>query len=131
MTERRKARVYVSIPVDMLTKEQAQRLQAEVAGLFDPEMQEAVFNNAAYDAPDDDPQRVWKHLSEAMLLLGGCSGVIFSPGWNGFGQVCSVVFEAAIRAGKRCFYTYRDAFGTLRLLNMGHCGGPEKTGEVA
>ena len=129
MTERMKFRVYVSVPVDMLTREKAEKHQAEVAGVLDLETQEPVFNRAALNG--DDPRRVWKHLSEAMLLLDGCSGVIFSPGWNGFGQVCSVVFEAAIRAGKRCFYTWRDASGTLRLLNMGHCGGPEKTGEVA
>ena len=122
-----KARFYVSLPVDMLTCEQMEKLQAEVAGVLDLEAQEPVFNRAALNG--DDPQRMWKHLSEAMILLGGCSGVIFSPGWNGFGQVCSVVFEVAIRAGKRCLYTYRDSSGTLRLLNVGHCGGPEKREE--
>ena len=125
MTECRKIRVYISIPVDMLTREQAEKLAKEVAGVLDLETQEPVFNRAIYDAPEDEPLRLWWHLSEAMLRLGKCEAVIFSPGWNGFGMVCSVVFEASVRSGKRCFYTYRDASGTLRFLDMGHCGGPE------
>ena len=36
-------RVYISVPVDMLTREQAERLQAEVAGVLDPATQEPVF----------------------------------------------------------------------------------------
>lgn len=129
MTEH-KTRVYVSIPVEYLTWEQAKSLQAEVAGLLDPETQEPVFNNAALNGPEDDPQRAWKHLSRAMTLIGECDAVIFPPGWHGFGWVCSVEFEAAIRTGKRCFYTWRDSSGTLQLLNMGHCGGPEVIREV-
>ena len=124
-----KTSVYASIPVDMLTWEQAKRLQAEIAGALDPETQEPVFNNATLNGPEDDPQRAWKHLSRAMTLIGECDAVIFPPGWNGFGWVCSVEFEAAIRTGKRCFYTWRDSSGSLRLLEMGHCGGPETTRE--
>ena len=125
MADQKKARVYVSVPVDMLTREQAEMLTAEVAGVLDPETQEPVFNFAAFDAPDDDPQRAWKHLSRAMTFIGECDAVIFSPGWNGCGGICSVEFEASIRAGRRCFYTYRDADRKLCLLDMGHCGGPE------
>ena len=121
--------VYVSIPVEVLTWEQAKKLQAEVATLLDPETQEAVFNNAALNGPDDDPQRAWKHLSRAMTLIGECDAVIFLPGWNCYKWICPVEFEAAIRSGKRCLYTYRDSSRSLRLLDMGHCGGPETTGE--
>ena len=129
MTEH-KTRVYVSVPVDMLTREQTEKLRTEVAGLLDPETQEPVFNNAVFDAPDDDPQRTWKHLSRAMTLIGECDAVLFAPGYDLYPYfVCSVEFEAAIRAGKRCFYAWRDASGTLQVLNMGHCGGPETTGE--
>ena len=124
-----KTRVYVSVPVDMLTREQAEQLQAEVAGVLDRATQEPVFNRAVFDAPEGEPLRLWWHMSEAMLRLGKCDAVIFPPGWHGFGWVCSVEFEAAIRTGKRCFYTWRDSSGTLRLLEMGHCGGPETTRE--
>ena len=127
--EGRRQLVYVSVPVDMLTWEQAKRLQAETAGVLDPATQEPVFNNAALNGPDDDPQRAWKHLSKAMLLIGECDAVIFPPGWHGFGWVCSVEQDAALRSGKRCLYTYRDSSGALRLLEMGHCGGPETTRE--
>jgi len=130
MTEDRKALVYVSIPVEVLTWEQAKKLQAEVAALLDPETQEAVFNNAALNGPDDDPQRAWKHLSKAMLLIGECDAVLFAPGWNHFPHfVCSVEFEAAIRAHKKCLYCWRDAERNLRPVNMGHCGGPERKEE--
>lgn len=122
-----KTRVYVSIPIDMLTWQQAKSLQAEVAGVLDSETQEPVFNNAALNGPEDDPQRVWKHLSRAMTIIGECDAVLFAPGHNLHPYfVCSVEFEAAIRAGKKCLYTYRDADKKLRLLNMPHCGGPEK-----
>ena len=125
-----KERVYVSVPVDMLTKEQAKKLQMEVAGLLDPETQEAVFNNAAYDAPEEGSQRVWKHLSASMLLLGECDAVLFAPGWDYFPHfVCSVEFEAAIRAHKKCLYCWRDAERNLRPVNMKHCGGPERKEE--
>lgn len=123
-------RVYVSVPVDMLTREQAERLQAEVAGVLDPATQEPVFNRCAYDAPEDNPLGLWWHLSEAMLRLGKCDTAIFSPGWNRWpGWICHVEQESALRSGKRCLYTYRDSSGTLRLLEMGHCGGPETTRE--
>lgn len=125
-----KTRVYVSVPVDMLTREQTERLQTEVAGLLDPDTQEPVFNRAVFDAPEDEPLRLWWHLSEAMLRLGKCDTAIFSPGWNRWpGWICHVEQETALRSGKHCLYTYRDSSGTLRLLNMGHCGGPETTGE--
>jgi len=125
-----KERVYVSVPVDILTREQAEKLQTEVAGILDSETQEPVFNSAACDTPEDDPQRLWRHLSASMLLLGECDAVIFAPGWDFYPSfVCWVEFEAAIRSGKRCFYTYRDSSRSLRLLDMGHCGGPEKREE--
>lgn len=130
MTEH-KIRVYVSVPVDMLTREQAQRLQAEVAGVLDPEKYEPVFNRAAFDAPEDDPQRLWAHLSKAMLLLSECDAAIFPPSWGGWpGWVCPVEQETALRSGKKCLYTYRDSTGKLTLLSMGHCGGPEVIREV-
>lgn len=129
MSEQREL-VYVSIPVEILTQEQAKELQAEMAGLLDTEMQQAVFNNAAYDAPDDSSQRLWKHLSSAMLLLGECDAVLFGPGWDYHPSfVCWVEFEAAIRTGKKCLYVWRDIDKKLRLLNMNHCGGPEKREE--
>ena len=119
-------RIYISVPVDLLTKEQAKSLRAEVAGLLDPEAQEAVFNDAAIDGP----QRTWTHLSKAMLLIGGCDAVIFSTGWDFWpGLTCFVELEAALRSGKQCLYTYRDSAGKLCLLKMGHCGGPEKREE--
>lgn len=125
-----KTRVYVSVPVDMLTREQAEKLQAEVAGVLDPEKYEPVFNRAAFDAPEDEPLRLWWHLSEAMLRLGKCDAAIFPPSWGGWpGWVCPVEWETALRSGKRCCYTYRDSTGKLTLLTMGHCGGPETTGE--
>ena len=125
-----KTRVYVSLPVDMLTCEQMEKLQAEVAGLLDSETQEPVFNSAALKGLEDDPQRAWKHLSRAMTIIGECDAVIFSPGWNRWpGWICPVEQDAALRSNKRCLYTYRDSSGTLRLLNMGHCGGPEKREE--
>ena len=125
-----KTLVYVSIPVDMLSWKQAKRLQADVAGLLDPEKQEPVFNNAALNGPEDAPQRAWKHLSRAMTLIGECDAVIFPPGWNRWpGWICPVEQDATLRSGKRCLYTYRDSSGTLRLLHMGHCGGPEIIGE--
>ena len=118
--------VYVSVPVDMLTREQTEKLRTEVAEVLNLETQEPVFNNAVLNGSDDDPQRAWKHLSRAMTLIGECDAVLFAPGYNLYPYfVCSVEFEAAVRAGKRCFYTYRDASGTLQLLDRGHCGGPE------
>lgn len=125
-----KSRVYVSLPVDMLTREQTERLQTEVAGVLDPATQEPVFNKAVFDAPEGEPLRLWWHLSEAMLRLGKCDTAIFSPGWNRWpGWICFVEQETALRSGKRCLYTYRDSSGTLRLLEMGHCVGPETTRE--
>ena len=121
-----KTRVYVSVPVDMLTRKQAKKLQAEVAGVLDPEKYEPVFNRAAFDAPEDEPLRLWWHLSEAMLRLGKCDAAIFPPSWEDWpGWVCPVEQDAALRSGKRCLYTYRDSTGKLTLLTMGHCGGPE------
>ena len=125
-----KERVYVSVPVDVLTKEQAKQLQVEMTGLLDTEKQEADYHRAAYDAPEDEPLRLWWHLSASMLRLGKCDAAIFPPGWNRWpGWICPVEQDAALRSGKRCFYTWRDSSGTLRLLHMGHCGGPETTGE--
>ena len=126
-----KERVYVSIPVDMLTREQVKRLQVEVAGLLDPEMQEAIFNEATYDTPEDAPLRLWRHLSASMLLIGECDAVLFAPGWNYYNHchACWIEFEAAIRSEKRCLYVWRDEGGKLQLLDMPHCGGPETTVE--
>ncbi len=125
-----KARVYVSIPVDMLSWKQAKRLQADVAGLLDPEKQEPVFNNAALNGPEDDPQRAWKHLSRAMTLIGECDAVLFAPGHSLYPFfVCSVEFEAAIRAGKKCLYAWRDPDKGLHRLKTVHCGMAEKREE--
>ena len=126
-----KERVYVSVPVDMLTREQAKRLRAEVAGLLDPETQEAIFNEAVCDTPEDDPMRLWRHLSASMLLLGECDAVIFAPGWNYYNHchACWIEFEAAIRSEKKCLYVWRDAEQKPQLLDIPHCGGPETTGE--
>lgn len=122
--------VYVSIPVDMLTREQVEKLQAEVAGVLDLETQKPVLNRAVFDGPDDDPLRLWRHLSVSMVHLGKCDAAIFPPGWNRWpGWICLVEQETALRSGKRCFYTYRNSTGKLCLLNMGHCGGPEKREE--
>ena len=127
MSEHEKALVYVSLPVEHLTREQAEKLMAEVAGLLDHETQEPVFNRAAFDAPEDDPLRLWWHLSAAMLLLGKCDAVIFGPGcWFYPALTCPTEFDAAIRHGKTCLRTWRDADGKLHLLDMPHCGGPEK-----
>ena len=124
-----KERVYISVPVDVLTKEQAKQQQVEMAGLLDTEKQEADYHRVAYDAPEDEPLRLWWHLSASMLHLGKCDAVLFAPGWNCFGWICAVEFEAALRSGKRCLYTYRDSSRSLRLLDMPHCGGPEITGK--
>ena len=117
-----KERVYVSVPVDMLTREQAEKLAHETAALLDMEKQEPVFN-LGLDAP-------WEHLSRAMRLLGECDAVLFAPGWDYYPHfVCSVEFEAAIRAHKKCLYCWRDAERNLRPVNMKHCGGPERKEE--
>ena len=117
-----KERVYISVPVDMLTREQAEKLAHETAALLDKEKQEPVFN-LGLDAP-------WEHLSRAMHLLGECDAVLFAPGWRNFPYfACSVEFEAAIRAHKKCLYCWRDAERNLRPVNMKHCGGPEKQEE--
>ena len=71
-----KERVYISVPVDMLTRKQAEKLAHETAALLDMEKQEPVFN-LGLDAP-------WEHLSRAMRLLGECDAVLFAPGWDYF-----------------------------------------------
>ena len=117
-----KERVYVSVPVDMLTREQAVKLAHETAALLDMEKQEPVFN-LGLDVP-------WEHLSRAMRLLGECDAVLFAPAWRHFPCfVCLVEFEAAIRAHKKCLYCWRDAERNLRPVNMKHCGGPERKEE--
>ena len=123
-------RVYISVPVDVLTKEQAKQLQVEMAGLLDTEKQEADYHRAAYDAPEGEPLRLWWHLSASMLRLGKCDAVLFAPGWNYYPSfVCWVEFEAAIRSEKKCLYVWRNAEQKPQLLDMPHCGGPETTEE--
>jgi len=111
--------VYVSVPVDALKRSELKMLMEEAAALLDPAEWEPVFNHTARNLPEDDSQRFWKHVSKSMLLLGECDAVIFTPGWNYFPYwVCSVEFAAAIRSGKRCMYSWRDANGKLRLLEQ-------------
>ena len=130
MTEDGKARVYVSIPIEILTREEAKKLQAELAGLLDPETQEPVFNDVALDMPEHDPQKSWKHLSNAMRLLGECDAIIFdSSDWYYPALTGPIEFDAAIRHGMTCLHTWRDLDKKLRLLDMPHSGGPEKNGE--
>ena len=132
MTEDGKARVYVSVPIEILTWEEAKRLQAEVAGLLDPETQEPVFNDSALDLPEGDPQKSWKHLSNSMRLLGECDAIIFdSSKWFYPALIAPVEFDAAIRHNMTCLHTWRDADKKLRLLDKLHRGGPEKNGEEA
>jgi len=108
---------YVSVPVDALKRSDSKKLMEETAAVLDPAEWVPVFNHVACNLPEDDPQRLWKHLSKSMQLIGECEAVIFSPGSNYFPYwVCSVEFEAAIRAGKRCMHSWRDAERKLHLL---------------
>ena len=72
-------KVYMSIPVEMLDAPQAEKLYAEMSALLAERGFEAVSNPAALQPPS--PDRVWKHLACAMLLLKDCGGVLFSPAY--------------------------------------------------
>lgn len=122
--------VYVSVPVDALNREDAVKVMEETASLLDPSEWIPLFNRTALDLPEDDPQRLWKHLSQSMLLLGECDALLFSPGWDFYPcWVCSAELDIALRAKKHVLYTWRDADRTLHLLNSVHCGMAEKREE--
>ena len=107
-------KVYMSIPVEMLDAAQAEKLYAEMSALLAERGFEAVSNPAALQPPS--PDRVWKHLACAMLLLKDCGGVLFSPAYLDLRtKTPAVEFHAALGGGKRLMYTYRDAERKLRL----------------
>ena len=107
-------KVYMSIPVEMLDASQAEKLYAEMSALLAERGFEAVSNPAALQPPS--PDRVWKHLACAMLLLKDCGGVLFSPAYLDLRtEAPAVEFHAALGGGKRLMYTYRDADRKLAL----------------
>ena len=107
-------KVYMSIPVEMLDAPQAEKLYAEMSALLAERGFEAVSNPAALQPPS--PDRVWKHLACAMLLLKDCGGVLFSPAYLDLRtKAPAVEFHAALGGGKRLMYTYRDADRKLAL----------------
>lgn len=107
-------KVYMSIPVEMLDASQAEKLYAEMSALLAERGFEAVSNPAALQPPS--PDRVWKHLACAMLLLKDCGGVLFSPAYLDLRtKAPAVEFHAALGGGKRLMYTYRDADRKLTL----------------
>ena len=107
-------KVYMSIPVEMLDAAQAEKLYAEMSALLAERGFEAVSNPAALQPPS--PDRVWKHLACAMLLLKDCGGVLFSPAYLDLRtKAPAVEFHAALGGGKRLMYTYRNADRKLAL----------------
>ena len=107
-------KVYMSIPVEMLDAAQAEKLYAEMSAMLAERGFEAVSNPAALQPPS--PDRVWKHLACAMLLLKDCGGVLFSPAYLDLRtKAPAVEFHAALGGGKRLMYTYRDADRKLAL----------------
>lgn len=107
-------KVYMSIPVEMLDAPQAEKLYAEMSALLAERGFEAVSNPAALQPPS--PDRVWKHLACAMLLLKDCGGVLFSPAYLDLRtEAPAVEFHAALGGGKRLMYTYRNADRKLSL----------------
>lgn len=107
-------KVYMSIPADMLDAGQAGRLYAEMSALLAEHGFEGVSNPAAAQPPS--PDRRWKHLACAMLLLKDCEGVLFAPAYLDLRtSVPAVEFYAALGKGMRLMYTYRDAERKLRL----------------
>ena len=107
-------KVYMSIPVEMLDAPQAEKLYAEMSALLAEHGFGAVSNPAALQPPS--PDRVWKHLACAMLLLKDCGGVLFSPAYLDLRtDAPAVEFHAALGGGKRLMYTYRDADRKLTL----------------
>lgn len=107
-------KVYMSIPVEMLDASQAEKLYAEMSALLAERGFEAVSNPAALQPPS--PDRVWKHLACAMLLLKDCGGVLFSPAYLDLRtEAPAVEFHAALGSGKRLMYTYRNADRKLAL----------------
>ena len=107
-------KVYMSIPVEMLDAAQAEKLYAEMSALLAERGFEAVSNPAALQPPS--PDRVWKHLACAMLLLKDCGGVLFPPAYLDLRTGAPAVeFHAALGDGKRLMYTYRDADRKLAL----------------
>lgn len=109
-------KVYMSIPVEMLDREQAGKLYGEMAALLAEHGHEGVSNPAALKLPEDDPKRVWKHLACAMLLMPDCQGVLFAPAYLDLrAEAPSVEFHAALRNGMQCLYSYRGADRRLEL----------------
>ena len=109
-------KVYMSIPVEMLDREQAGKLYGEMAALLAEHGHEGVSNPAALKLPEDDPKRVWKHLACAMLLMPDCQGVLFAPAYLDLRtKAPAAEFHAALGGGKRLMYTYRDADRKLAL----------------
>ena len=107
-------KVYMSIPVEMLDAPQAEKLYAEMSALLAEHGFGAVSNPAALQPPS--PDRVWKHLACAMLLLKDCGGVLFSPAYLDLRTGAPAVeFHAALGGGKRLMYTYRNADRKLAL----------------
>ena len=107
-------KVYMSIPVEMLDAPQAEKLYAEMSALLAEHGFEAVSNPAALQPPS--PDRVWKHLACAMLLLKDCGGVLFSPAYLDLRtKTPAVEFHAALGGGKQLMYTYRNADRKLAL----------------
>lgn len=106
-------KVYMSIPVGMLDAAQAEKLYGEMSALLAEHGFEAVSNPAALQPPS--PDRVWKHLACAMLLLKDCGGILFSPAYLDLRSGAPAVeFNAAI--GKlQIMYAFRDAERKLRL----------------
>ena len=107
-------KVYMSIPVEMLDAAQSEKLYAEMSALLAEHGFEGVTNPAALQPPS--PDRVWKHLACAMLLLKDCEGVLFSPAYLDLRTGAPAVeFNAALGSGKRLMYAYRGADRKLAL----------------
>ena len=107
-------KVYMSLPVGMLDAAQAEKLYGEMSALLAEHGFEAVSNPAALQPPS--PDRVWKHLACAMLLLKDCGGVLFSPAYLDLRSGAPAVeFRAALGGGKQLMYTYRNADRKLAL----------------
>lgn len=107
-------KVYMSIPVEMLEPADAEKLYAEMSALLAEHGFEGVTNPASMQTPS--PDRVWKYLACAMLLLKDCEAVLFAPAYLDLRTGAPAVeFHAALGGGKQLMYTYRDADRKLTL----------------